>query len=146
MSEFKWEVRYVVFKIKDLKRHSIESLGVIEWIGRKISLGRKREGRPPFNAVVVEQDWPEFDAVQDSIEARMSDGAIICRRCGHATTGPEVRQRVVHTDHCYECAEAGRRGSFFKILNLGPSGPTPKAALPNWFPDALGSVDDARKL
>ena len=30
------------------------------------------DGKPPFNAVVVEQDWPEFEMVWDAIEARMT--------------------------------------------------------------------------
>jgi hypothetical protein len=39
--------------------------------GRELASARRFDGRPPFNAVVVEQDWPEFDVVWALIEARV---------------------------------------------------------------------------
>ena len=69
---FQREVRYVVFKIGDLMRFALSDLGSLDRIGNQISAGRTAEGRPPFNAVVVEQDWPEFDVVWGMIEARMT--------------------------------------------------------------------------
>ncbi len=69
---FQREVRYVVFKIGDLLRFARSDLGSLDRIGHQISAGRAAEGRPPFNAVVVEQDWPEFDVVWGMIEARMT--------------------------------------------------------------------------
>jgi hypothetical protein len=41
-------------------------------IGDEIECARADDGKPPFNAVVVEQDWPEFEMVWDAIEARMT--------------------------------------------------------------------------
>jgi len=70
MSEFKREPRYIVFKIKDLERYQINTERLHD-IGNIIACGRKEDGKPPFNAVVVEQDWPEFDVVWDLIEERM---------------------------------------------------------------------------
>jgi hypothetical protein len=72
MSEFKREPRYIVFKIKDI-------LGVLtgdeqrelQRLGNKIAKGRARAGKAPFNAVVVEQDWPEFEPTWEAIETRM---------------------------------------------------------------------------
>ena len=73
-NEFKREPRYVVFKIKDihayLPPHLVEA---IKAAGETIAVGRALEKRPPFNAVVVEQDWPEFEMVWAAIEARMGE-------------------------------------------------------------------------
>lgn len=69
--EFKREPRYVVFKIKDVLAHcSPTQKSNLEGIGQCIAIGRSGEGKPPFNAVVVEQEWPEFEPVWAMIEAR----------------------------------------------------------------------------
>jgi hypothetical protein len=47
-------------------------IDALQTAGDTIAVGRTIEGKPPFNAVVVEQDWPEFDAVWSMIEARVS--------------------------------------------------------------------------
>ena len=73
MSEFKREPRYVVFKIKDILAYLSQSqMDDIEMAGRFIAKGRKNDEKPPFNAVVVEQDWPEFEPTWAAIEARMT--------------------------------------------------------------------------
>lgn len=65
------EPRYVVFKLKDMIKYlTTEELAVVEGIGIKLNRSRALDGRPPFNAVVVEQDWPEFEMVWHSIERR----------------------------------------------------------------------------
>jgi hypothetical protein len=91
VSEFKREQRYVVLKIKDLLAHvppaMIEQVDVV---GQMIAEGRARDGKPPFNAVVVEQDWPEFDLIWEIIEARMSGEGNDLRRvtaCVNACAG-----------------------------------------------------------
>lgn len=76
--EFKREPRYVVFKIKDALDHlSACELDRLQEIGEKIAAGRSADDKPPFNAVVVEQDWPEFDVawqmIQDRVEGRPSE-------------------------------------------------------------------------
>lgn len=72
MSKFKREPRYVVFKIKDIERYSdsVDKL-LLREVGEAIAIGRRSDGKPPFNAVVVEQDWPEFEMVWAAIEERM---------------------------------------------------------------------------
>lgn len=71
-NKFKREVRYAVFKLKDiLKNCSPEQLEKLDEIGYTITVSRRLDGKPPFNAVVVEQDWPEFEMVWAAIEARM---------------------------------------------------------------------------
>jgi len=73
VSEFKREPRYVVFKIKDLLACcSEEQLAELDCIGMDVSKHRREAGKPPFNAVVVEQDWPEFEPTWAAIEARMT--------------------------------------------------------------------------
>lgn len=74
MSEqFKREPRYVVFKIKDIHAYlSAAQIEALQTAGETIAAARAVEGKPPFNAVVVEQDWPEFDPTWEAIEARMT--------------------------------------------------------------------------
>lgn len=71
MSEFKREPRYAVFKLSDVKKY-LRSAGreMLMRLGDEIALHRMCDGRPPLNAVVVEQDWPEFEMVWASIEER----------------------------------------------------------------------------
>ena len=77
MSEqFKREPRYVVFKIKDIHAYlSAAQIDALQTVGETIAAGRAIEGKPPFNAVVVEQDWPEFEPTWEAIEARMTANA-----------------------------------------------------------------------
>lgn len=74
MSEqFKREWRYVVFKIKDIHAYlSDAQIEAIKTAGETIAAGRSIAGKLPFNAVVVEQDWPEFEPTWNAIEARMT--------------------------------------------------------------------------
>ena len=73
VSEFKREPRYVVFKLKDIKKylHPMDQQTLME-LGNRIAKGRREDVKPPLNAVVVEHDWPEFEMVWDAIEARMT--------------------------------------------------------------------------
>lgn len=74
MSEqFKREWRYVVFKIKDIYAYlSDAQIDALQTAGETIAAGRAIAGKPQFSAVVVEQDWPEFEPTWDAIEARMT--------------------------------------------------------------------------
>lgn len=73
MTEFKREPRYIVFKLKDLHNYcNTEAMVALRRIGERIAEGRRDHGKPPFNAVVVEQDWPEFEPTWEAIEARMT--------------------------------------------------------------------------
>ncbi len=70
------EPRYVVIKLKDIAAYLDDTdCDAIQRIGEDIATARRHDGKPPFNAVVVEQDWPEFDLVWLMIEKRMT-GAI----------------------------------------------------------------------
>lgn len=75
MSEFVREPRYIVFKISDVLEHCCEKdIAKLQYIGEHIAAGRSARGKAPFNAVVVEQDWPEFDMVWAAIEERVKKG------------------------------------------------------------------------
>ena len=72
--QFQREPRYVVFKIKDIHLYLTPTqIQRLQEIGDQIAEFRSSEGRPPFNAVVVEADWPEFEPVWAMIEARMAN-------------------------------------------------------------------------
>lgn len=74
--QFKREPRYVVFKIKDIFAYlDGEQIKLLQTAGEAIAKGRAIAGKPPFNAVVVEQDWPEFEPTWNAIEARMTANA-----------------------------------------------------------------------
>ena len=73
MSEFKREPRYLIFKLNDVLAYlSSEELDQLNKIREKIAASRATEGKALFSAVVVEQDWPEFEPTWASIEARMT--------------------------------------------------------------------------
>lgn len=71
-NEFKREHRYVVLKINDIAAYlNTAQIDTLQEIGEAIAAGRAAVGKPPFNAVVVERDWPEFEPTWAAIEARM---------------------------------------------------------------------------
>ena len=77
MTEFKREHRYIVFKLKDISKYlSTAEREDIMTMGHAIANGRAEDGKPPFNAAVIEQDWPEFEPVWAMIESRMTGRAI----------------------------------------------------------------------
>lgn len=96
------EPRYVVFKLKDIESYlNSDNKLRLNRIGRDIAIERDNEGKPPFNAVVVEQDWPEFDLVWEMIEARMTGHGNDSRRyraCVNACAGirTEALEHRVH--------------------------------------------------
>lgn len=73
MTEFVREPRYVVFKIKDIHAYLTEDqIDALQDLGETLERGRERAGKSKFNAVVVEEDWPEFEMVWAAIEKRMT--------------------------------------------------------------------------
>ena len=76
MTEFVREPRYVVFKIKDIERYLDPGTAQVFWdtlslVGWEIAYRRGADGKLPFNALVIEQDWPEFEPAWAMIEERM---------------------------------------------------------------------------
>jgi hypothetical protein len=72
--EFKREWRYYVFKRSDVSACLDDrEIIALNLIGEKMARHRHNCGKPPFNAVVVEADWPEFEMVWESIEHRTAE-------------------------------------------------------------------------
>jgi hypothetical protein len=70
-NNFKRENRYIVIKIKDaLKYLTPAQFRELSNIERSITVGRGSENKHPLTAVVVEQDWPEYEMVWAMIEER----------------------------------------------------------------------------
>lgn len=72
MSEFKREHRYVVLKVKYLKYLSPEGQQALSAVCDEVAQIMEKQGKPPFDCVVVEESWPEYETVWSMIEARMS--------------------------------------------------------------------------
>lgn len=97
-TEFKREPRYIVFKLTDIEKYlSVGQLNDLMRIGDAIAASRSYHGKPPFNAVVVEQDWPEFEPTWAAIEARMVGQTHPLHRLGARLT------ELLDDDHWAEC-------------------------------------------
>jgi len=79
---FKREDRYIVLKISDVRdmlSHATESeytcvaedIENLERIAMHVVDSRAKQGKPPLKCVVVESDWPEYEAVFKAIEQRV---------------------------------------------------------------------------
>lgn len=70
------EMRYVIFKIKDIEKyltqHEHLTLGIIS---RQVNAGRKLDGKMPLECVVIESDWPEYESTWKALESRMNQEA-----------------------------------------------------------------------
>ena len=73
MAEFEREIRYIVFKVKDFEKVATSTeRAIVEILATRIDEHRFHQNRKPVNCVVVEDDWPEYEAVWKMIEARVS--------------------------------------------------------------------------
>lgn len=75
MSQFKREHRYVVLKVKDLKQLSPEGQKALSALCDEVAQIREQRGRGPFDSVVVEESWPEYETVWAMIQARIEGEA-----------------------------------------------------------------------
>lgn len=67
----KLEKRYYVAKLSDLKELTPEDLKTFNKICTKIEIGRGINGKKPFDAIVIENDWPEYDKVLEMLTSRI---------------------------------------------------------------------------
>jgi len=68
----KLEERYIILKVTDVERHLHESDRLeLKHIGQKIDRARDIEGRGDFSAIVIEKDWPEYEAVLQLLSKRV---------------------------------------------------------------------------
>ena len=98
---FEREPRYLVIKVNDALAHlSSSEIYALSKMGEKITKGRSSAGKLPLVAVVVEQDWPEFELVWEMIKARVTGKGNDARRvvaCLNACEGISTECIEDHT-------------------------------------------------
>lgn len=98
---FEREPRYLVIKVNDALAHlSSSEIYALSEMGEKITKGRSSAGKLPLVAVVVEQDWPEFELVWEMIKARVTGKGNDARRvvaCLNACEGISTECIEDHT-------------------------------------------------
>lgn len=67
---FTREQRYFVIKLTDLKGVDVAKAEILFQILDEIEASREADGKRPLQAVVVEDDWPEYEKVWKMIEDR----------------------------------------------------------------------------
>ena len=68
----KLEFRYYVFKRTDVEAALTEAeKATLEFIGQKIEAQRKFAGKRDFKALVLEDDWPEYDPAVKALQERV---------------------------------------------------------------------------
>jgi hypothetical protein len=74
MAKFARENRYVVFKATDLQAVGLTEaeLNFLKAINSKVDQYRIESGKPDFQCVVVEKDWPEYEPTWKAIENRVN--------------------------------------------------------------------------
>lgn len=79
----KLEPRYIVIKRDDAKKYLTKSArkALMRMVGT-VREGRELEGRAPFGALVIEDDWPEYLPTAGALLARINrELAEICPNC-----------------------------------------------------------------
>lgn len=69
--DFTRESRYTVIKHSDMDVLTGEEEESLNILLDKIAQGRQNKGKKDLNCVVVEDDWPEYEAVWAMIENRV---------------------------------------------------------------------------
>lgn len=67
---FNRENRYLVLKHTDIACISEAHQRLLKTVADNVANYRAKNGKKPLNCVVVEEDWPEFESVWQSIEMR----------------------------------------------------------------------------
>lgn len=66
------EHRYLVFKLSDTNATlTRQEMNLLERLAEKVRDHRAHNGKRPFECVVVESDWPEYERTWNAIEARV---------------------------------------------------------------------------
>jgi len=79
----KREERYIVLKLTDLDAAlTPPARECLERLCDLVALQRALTGKRPFQAVIIEDDWPEFEPVWGMLERRV-DGANHGSKCDH---------------------------------------------------------------
>ena len=74
MSKQKLENRYLVLKRSDVEEYLNEGEKVtLSVLCERVSDGRRNEGRPSIDALVIESDWPEFNPALEMLLNRVDN-------------------------------------------------------------------------
>lgn len=66
------EERYIVFKLSDIEKYiGADKFFLLRKLIRGIEAGRERDEKKPFDCVVIEHDWPEYEKVWEMLSERM---------------------------------------------------------------------------
>lgn len=77
------ENRYLVVKLKDAHDYLDEQdRHLLDALAKRVEIARKAAGKRDLQCVVVEDDWPEYEAVWKMIELRTRQG-----NCEHEWAG-----------------------------------------------------------
>lgn len=64
--------RYVVVKVAHAEQAlTREELRTLYGLGQKVYNWQRKQGKPTFECLVVEHDWPEYEKVWNMIETRV---------------------------------------------------------------------------
>lgn len=67
------EPRYIVIKRRDAYAYlTLEEQNLIHALAMKVERMRKLSGRSCMNALVIEEDWPEYHQVRDMLTQRIA--------------------------------------------------------------------------
>jgi len=127
-AEFKREKRYIVIKISDLmdvkRAINQEHLYSLDVILEFVEASRRSRGKKPLDCVVVESDWPEYEATWDTIEDRVvkGDEQMNCSCSATSLDGDgyySARTRKAAKDStCPECGKTIRKGEEYLFTTL----------------------------
>jgi len=68
----KRETRYILLKLKDVDAAlTPDQREMLEQLQDRVAIHRYLQGKRPLQAVIVEDDWPEYEPVWKMIEQRM---------------------------------------------------------------------------
>lgn len=69
------EDRYAVLKLKDVRGALTDSeITELRRMLVRVEMYRRSIGKPPLRCAVIEEDWPEYEAVWSAIERRVAGG------------------------------------------------------------------------
>jgi len=68
----KREIRYLVFKLKDVKKYLLpEEQEELDRLIAVVDECRFRDGKPLLECVVIESDWPEYEPTWEAVLSRI---------------------------------------------------------------------------
>lgn len=112
-ANFERENRYIVIKRSDLKHLHPGELAALEDVCQTVNDSRADRGKQPIASVVVEHDWPEYEATWRAIEMRvLLEDAEIAYEVGYKNEMIGVYKGRTAADAKNACIEHMRSSGF----------------------------------